>query len=164
MQTKTAGRDAGRPLLSLFGNGPVAPERSQRMSRVKGKDTQPELEIRRRVWALGGRYRCHSRTVPGRPDLSNQRAKVAVFIDGCFWHGCPAHFRVPRTRTAFWTEKIRRNVARRETVRQELSGWSVLEFYECQVKAGPDEIARRVSKLLTDRGGSGRWAHGSVPL
>lgn len=105
------------------------------MSRIRGKDTKPELQFRKAVWNAGARFRCHPSDVAGRPDLCHRTSRVAVFVDGCFWHGCPRHFRVPRTRARFWTEKIRRNKATRARVLRELApDWRVFQFYECQLR------------------------------
>lgn len=137
------------PLLSYFGREPVAPERSRLMAKIHGKNSQPELRLRRAVWASGGRFRCHAAKVPGRPDLCNQRARVAVFVDGCFWHGCPKHFRVPATRSAFWVEKVNRNRKRRTQVIGGLAGWKVFEFYECELGENIQGCASRVASALT---------------
>lgn len=102
------------------------------MSSIRSKDTKPEMSVRRMLWARGLRYRVHSRKILGTPDISNRRRRLAVFVDGCFWHGCPACYREPRTNTAFWREKIRRNRARREAVRAglEAQGFRVVEIWE----------------------------------
>ena len=119
------------------------------MSRIRGKNTGPELLLRSAAWRLGARYHLHPVDVPGRPDLCNKRAKVAVFVDGCFWHGCPSHFRPPKTRRAFWVEKIRRNQERRARVRGEMpSGWTVLELFECRLKEDLEDAARQVAGAL----------------
>lgn len=81
------------------------------MRKNKGANTKPELALRKLVWALGCRYRTKAKVL-GRPDFVFLRVKVAVFVDGCFWHGCEAHFRVPETNAAFWAEKIGKNRAR----------------------------------------------------
>jgi len=101
----------------------------------RGRDTGPELAVRRALHALGLRYRV-DHPLPfdrrRRADISFTRVKVAVFIDGCFWHGCPEHGTTPRTNTAFWTEKIARNRARDADTSERLSavGWSVMRFWE----------------------------------
>lgn len=128
---------------------PPSPERSFIMSRVGTKDTGPELALRRLLWARGARFRCHARRLPGTPDLSNARARVAVFVDGCFWHGCPRHFRVPKTRADFWGAKIERNRARREAVRAAYpAGWRVFEVYACRLREVPDAVADEVAAAL----------------
>ena len=111
----------------------VAPEvRSRIMSRIRGKDTKPEIAVRRTVWGMGIRYRLHNRAVLGTPDLSNGKRRLAVFVDGCFWHGCPRCYREPQTNMAFWREKVERNRRRRRVVRRDLKrqGFRVAEIWE----------------------------------
>ena len=99
------------------------------MSRIRGKDTKPELVLRRALTALGVRYRVHNRRVPGTPDLSHTGSRVAVFVDGCFWHGCPRHYRPPRSRVEFWARKLEYNRDLRKRVTARLSGWNVLQIW-----------------------------------
>ncbi|HYO69174.1 MAG TPA: very short patch repair endonuclease, partial [Archangium sp.] len=83
--------------------------RSEQMSRIRGKDTSPERLLRSALWRAGLRFRLQSRTPYGRPDVVFSKARVAVFIDGCFWHGCPDHYVRPRTRNDFWSSKLLEN-------------------------------------------------------
>ena len=111
-------------------------QRSERMSRVKGRDTVPELAVRRVATALGYRYRLNRRDVPGHPDLVFVGLKRVVFVHGCFWHRhpkCP-RTRIPKSRSEFWKDKFRRNVERDKVVRQQLrtQGWRFLVIWECQ--------------------------------
>ena len=128
----------------------VSPEvRSRIMSRIRGKDTKPEIVVRRTVWNMGIRYRVHSRAVPGTPDLSNQSRRLAVFVDGCFWHGCPRCYREPQTNTAFWREKVERNRRRRRVVRRELKrqGFKVTEIWEHDAY-NPSAVIRKVESAM----------------
>jgi len=116
------------------------PEQRQRnMSRIRGRDTKPELLIRRGLHARGLRYRLQERTLPGRPDLVFPRYHVALFVNGCFWHGhhCPM-FHLPATRTEFWRTKIAATQARDARAQDALIdlGWRVLTVWECALK-GP---------------------------
>lgn len=121
------------------------------------RDTRPELAIRRLVHRLGLRYRVNARppvqlTVRGATaDLLFPRARVAVYIDGCFWHGCPQHFEPPRTHSSYWGPKIDRNQARDRVIDRELqaAGWVVLRIWEHE---DPEEAARRVLNAV--RGGA----------
>lgn len=124
--------------------------RSRIMSSIRSKNTQPELIIRKRVWALGKRYRIHDRTVFGTPDMSNKSKKVAIFIDGCFWHGCGSCYIEPKTNTEFWINKIARNKERRKKVRQKLTeeNWQILQFWEHQIKHNPEKIAAEIADSL----------------
>ena len=123
--------------------------RSQIMSSIRSKNTRPEMAVRRILWARGLRYRVHNRAVFGTPDISNMRRQLAVFVDGCFWHGCPVCYREPRTNTEFWREKIRRNRSRREAVRDRLEaqGFRVVEIWEHEA-SDPDIVVRKVGEAL----------------
>lgn len=127
--------------------------RSRIMSSIRSKDTKPELAVRRILWGRGLRYRVHSRAVLGTPDISNKRRRLAVFVDGCFWHGCPVCYREPRTNTAFWREKVRRNRARREAVRAglEAQGFRVVEIWEHEA-GDADVVVGRVRTALEAQG------------
>lgn len=123
----------------------------------RGRDTGPEMAVRRALHARGLRYRV-DHPLPfdrrRRADIVFTRAKVAVFIDGCFWHGCPEHGTTPRTNTAFWAAKIARNRERDEdtTGRLEALGWTVLRFWEHE-DAGRSAaiVARTVAQGLSAR-------------
>lgn len=117
------------------------------MSRQASRDTNPELAVRRLLHASGHRYRLH-RPVPGLPrrtiDIAFPKAKVAVFLDGCFWHGCPQHATSPKANADWWRQKLDRNIARdRETTAHLVAaGWTVLRFWEHET---PVEVADRVA-------------------
>ena len=80
--------------------------RSRMISKIRSKNTKPELAVRRMLWKAGLRYRIHDGTLPGTPDISNKRLKLAVFVDGCFWHGCPICHNMLQTNIDFWCFKI----------------------------------------------------------
>lgn len=113
-------------------------ERSERMRRVKSRDTKPELELRRLVWSLGYRYRKNRRDVIGHPDIVFVGLKRAIFLHGCFWHrhDCPAGRRIPKSRVAFWRSKFENNVRRDSEVMSSLSesGWRTLVVWECELR------------------------------
>lgn len=112
-------------------------QRRLNMSRIKGRDTAPEMIIRRALHARGFRYRLHDNRLPGRPDLVFPKHHAAIFIHGCFWHGHDCHlFKWPATRREFWREKIGRNRLRDEKAERELRalGWRTLVIWECQMK------------------------------
>nr|WP_255475826.1 very short patch repair endonuclease [Luteimonas sp. 9C] len=116
-----------------------AEKRSLLMSRIRGKDTMPEITIRRILWRDGFRYRLHTRALPGRPDLVLPGRRAAIFVHGCFWHahrGC-SYFRLPKTRPEFWEEKLRRNRERDKAATRDLvdAGWRVAIVWECAVRA-----------------------------
>ncbi|MDJ1137336.1 very short patch repair endonuclease [Streptomyces iconiensis] len=121
------------------------------MSRQGRRDTAPELAVRRLLHAAGLRYRLQRR-VPGMArrtiDITFPGPKIAVFIDGCFWHGCPTHATSPKANAAWWRTKLDKNVARdlETTAHLESLGWTVLRFWEHEA---PDEIAVRVRGAVT---------------
>lgn len=129
---------------------PTSDLRRQMMSRIKGRDTGPELCLRRSVWALGLRYRLQYRIGRTRPDMVFVGAKLAVFVDGCFWHGCPQHSTMPKNNRDFWEQKLRRNRERDAENTQWLSaqGWCVLRLWEHEIEASPADCARRVAAML----------------
>ena len=124
-------------------------QRSFCMSRIEGKDTRPEVMLRKALWKQGVRYQLHA-SVDGRPDLVVMNRKVAVFVDGCFWHRCPIHYVTPNTREEFWADKISKNVARDSEVNQTLTekGWAVLRFWEHEIKDDLEGCVSRVMEAL----------------
>ena len=126
--------------------------RSQQMARIRGKDTSPERVLRSALWAVGLRYRVHDTAPIGRPDILFPTSRVAVFIDGCFWHGCPHHYVRPRTREGFWSEKLRTNVERdrRQTLHLESGGWRVVRIWEHEVEQDLDLMVARVRRALSE--------------
>jgi DNA mismatch endonuclease, patch repair protein len=123
--------------------------RSQQMARVRQRDTKPELMLRKALWAAGRRYRKQA-ALPGRPDLAFPGARLVVFVDGCYWHGCPRHYSSPATNRPFWVEKLRGNTARdlRKDTELEAQGWRVLHIWECEVKGDLDATVARVHTAL----------------
>ncbi len=115
-----------------------SPARSATMRAVKGKNTTPELTVRRTLHALGYRYRLHAVDLPGKPDLVFPARKTAVFVHGCFWHGhdCPRGARLPKTNVDYWFAKIARNRERDVQNQHALAhaGWTALVIWECALK------------------------------
>lgn len=113
-------------------------ERSLNMSRIRAKDTKPELTIRRLLFADGFRYRIHVKTLPGTPDLVLPKYRAVIFVHGCFWHGHDGckYAKLPETHGEFWRDKISKNKERDQRVRQELlsGGWRVLTIWTCSIK------------------------------
>lgn len=114
--------------------------RSERMGRVRGRDTKPEMVVRRLIHGMGYRYRVQARDLPGRPDIVFRKSKKAIFVHGCFWHRHPDPAcklaRLPKTRLDFWLPKLegnrRRDIANVE--RLETMGWQVLLVWECELR------------------------------
>lgn len=113
-------------------------QRSRIMRAVKGRDTAPELIVRRLVYGLGYRYRLHRKDLPGKPDLVFPRLHKVVFVHGCFWHGhnCARGARVPVKNRDYWTKKIEGNKKRDKAARAALMmlGWKVTVLWECRIK------------------------------
>lgn len=130
----------------------ISPEqRSALMSRIRGKDTKIELEVRRGLHALGFRYRLGGAGLPGRPDIVLPKYRTVVFVHGCFWHRHDCHlFRLPKTRTEFWKAKIDANHKRDELAIARLaeSGWRSKVVWECQLRgAKADARANLIFRL-----------------
>lgn len=115
-------------------------DRSAHMAKIRSTDTKPELWLRRALHAAGYRYRVHVRDLPGRPDIVFSRRRKVIFVNGCFWHGhtCDVGSRLPKSNTAFWEEKRRRNQARDGQQRAKLveMNWEYLDVWECQTGDG----------------------------
>ena len=127
-------------------------KRSAVMRRVKGKDTTPELKVRRGLTALGARYRLHRADLPGKPDIVMPGRRLAIFVHGCFWHGhdCARGARVPKANRDYWVAKVGRNRARDTTHFAALAddGWRVETIWECDLR---DQAAleERLQHLLS---------------
>lgn len=113
-------------------------ERSRNMAAIKGKDTKPEMIVRKYLFSRGLRFRVQGRKLPGTPDIVFPKYKTAIFVNGCFWHGHEGckHFRLPKSNVEFWKEKIERNIARDVRNETELKalGWRVIRVWECEIK------------------------------
>jgi DNA mismatch endonuclease (patch repair protein) len=127
-----------------------APTRSRMMSKIRNRDTKPELLLRRALWHRNVRgYRCHYARAPGRPDICFVRRRLAVFVDGAFWHGHPDYFVFGKSGPQ-WDAKIRRNAERDKEVDSELFrlGWRSFRAWDFEVLEDAESIARRISALL----------------
>lgn len=125
--------------------------RSYNMSRIKGKDTKPEIQVRKFLFANGFRYKLHDKKLSGKPDIVLPKLRTAIFVHGCFWHGhenC-RYFVVPKTRTKFWLNKIAGNKQRDLENFSQLKneGWKVLTIFECELKTQKQE--KTLNKILT---------------
>lgn len=117
------------------------------MSSVRGRDTRPELYVRRKVWGDGFRYRLHVRELPGKPDLVLSKYRIAVFVHGCFWHqhDCPKAKR-PSSNRDFWDRKLDGNMARDALHRRCLEelGWTVATIWECSLESATEELLAKL--------------------
>ena len=122
------------------------------MSRMPRTDTGPERQLRRELHRRGLRFRVNHRGLPGRPDITLTRARIAVFVDGCFWHACPDHGVIPKSNRDWWIEKLERNVARdrEKDAALEQLGWTVIHIWEHD---DPVVAAKSIERLWRSRTG-----------
>ncbi|MGW3113840.1 very short patch repair endonuclease [Streptomyces sp. NPDC001091] len=142
-----------QPWIPPEGSWASSAARRRNMQAIRSRDTKPERLVRRLVHAKGLRYRVAARPLPDlrrSADMVFRPTKVAVFIDGCYWHGCPVHFVSPKTNPGYWSEKVARNIARdRDTDRKlQAAGWLVLRFWE---HTPAEETAAAIIRQVTDR-------------
>jgi DNA mismatch endonuclease (patch repair protein) len=124
--------------------------RSYNMSQIKGRNTKPEMLVRKFLHAQGFRYKLHDKTLPGRPDIVLPKYKTVILIHGCFWHGhngCK-YFVVPKTRTEWWLQKINGNIANDEKAVKALKkdGWKIITIWECDLKQ--DKLENTLKKII----------------
>lgn len=136
----------------------VEPLRRRIMSAVRGRDTKPEMIVRRLLHSMNYRYRLQRKDLPGSPDIVFGKKRKAIFVHGCFWHRHPGCSKAtsPKTRSEFWTEKFDRNVERDRQAERRLAemGWQSLVVWECETRA-PEKLAPRLQRFLDDPPGSG---------
>ncbi len=128
-------------------------KRSWIMSRIKGRDTKPEILVRSIVHRMGFRFRLHQRELPGNPDIVLARHGKVIFVHGCFWHGhkrCPRSKR-PETNTSFWNKKLDGNIERDKRLRKELRrmGWKMLIIWQCETLK-PEKLLKKLERFLYD--------------
>ena len=125
-------------------------QRSYNMSRIRGKDTKPEVRLRKHLWSKGVRGYRVSYKLAGKPDIAFPKYRVAVFVDGCYWHKCPQCFQRPETNKEFWEMKLDRNVERDQEVNSTLQsdGWTVLRFWEHRVRKDVSSCSREIKNAL----------------
>jgi DNA mismatch endonuclease (patch repair protein) len=123
------------------------------MQAVGRRDTDIERRLRHELWRAGFRYRISARTAETRPDLVFPASRVAVFIDGCFWHGCPEHYRAPVGNATFWRAKLERNQARdrRDDDALRASGWHPIRLWGCRIRHDLPRVVQEVTRSLRRR-------------
>lgn len=132
----------------------LAPEvRTRTMKAIRSRDSQLERTIASALWRRGIRFRRNVRTLFGTPDLANRRRRLVVFLDSCFWHGCPEHYHVPRTNAEYWAAKVRRNRARDIEVTQwyQTRGWRIVRIWEHEVRLDPAAVVERLASIFGER-------------
>ena len=130
------------------------------MAAIKGKDTKPEMIVRKYLFSRGLRFRVQVRKLPGKPDIVLPKYKTAIFVNGCFWHGHEGckYFRLPKSNVEFWKEKIERNLERDKESMQALFdlGWKVIRVWECELrnKANREDTLNKIYTSITSPDGS----------
>ncbi len=122
------------------------------MSRIRGKNTNPEVRLRKLLHGAGYRFRLHAPDLPGKPDIVLKKYRTAIFVHGCFWHrheGC-AGATMPKTRMEFWTAKFQATVERDLRKKEELkqAGWKVITVWECELKKDPEVVLKSIINQL----------------
>jgi DNA mismatch endonuclease (patch repair protein) len=139
-------------------------QRSAQMSKVRSKDTKPEMFVRRLVYGMGYRYRLHDGKLPGKPDLTFSSRRKVIFVHGCFWHGHDCQLgRIPKSRVEFWVGKIETNRSRDEANIEKLGrlGWKSQVVWECQLRDA-DRLAGKIKRFLGVTDGNGNVAKKTV--
>ena len=130
-------------------------QRHRCMSRIRGRDTKPEMVVRRWLWRQGYRYRLYVKALPGRPDIVMRKWRTVIFVNGCFWHGheCQSNRQRPSTNATFWQEKFARNRERdaRNQALLQAAGWHVIVVWECQLSPKTREATLRELDLTLSR-------------
>ena len=123
-------------------------KRSQIMSKIGSRDTGIEGDFKKLIRGLNFRYQPK---IFGKPDFASEKFKIAIFIDSCFWHKCPKHFRKPTANNTYWTQKINRNVERAEEVNDYLKkhGWKVVRFWEHEIKNNPKKVITKIQNFYS---------------
>lgn len=116
----------------------TSPQRHANMAAIHGKDTKPEMVVRRYLWGHGFRYRLSHPRLPGKPDIVLRKYRTCIFVNGCFWHGHEScrYYTIPKTNTEFWVNKVKRNKERDLKVQHGLAsmGWHCITIWECELK------------------------------
>jgi DNA mismatch endonuclease (patch repair protein) len=147
-KTKKYIRDGRAPI-------PEKESTSKTMSAIRDRNTKPELILRKALWHSGIRgYRVNWKKAPGKPDIAFPGKKLAIFVNGCFWHRCPyCSPPIPKSNTKFWKEKFRRNVERDKQKLKYLheKGWDTLVVWECQIKENVQSSFKKIKELLNEK-------------
>ena len=127
-------------------------QRQHCMSQIKSGNTKPEITIRKLIWKKGYRYRI-GHGLRGKPDMVFPSYGIAVFIDGCFWHGCHRHYKMPASNVNYWKQKISGNKRRDKKIERHLkkAGWKVIRIWEHDVKKNPEKIVDRIISNFIQR-------------
>lgn len=123
------------------------------MKYVKSKNTNLEMKVRKRLWKEGIRYKTNVKSLFGKPDIAFPNLKIVVFIDSCFWHGCPHHFRSPPKNPEFWEQKIKRNTERDNEITQHYveENWIILRFWEHEINNNLDSVIATIIYYVNEK-------------
>jgi DNA mismatch endonuclease (patch repair protein) len=133
----------------------VSPDiRKRTMQSVKSDNTKLENKVRKALWAKNIRYRKNVKDLVGHPDISIKSKKIAIFIDSCFWHGCPEHCRMPHSNENYWNQKIQRNKIRDENVNKyyQEQGWTCVRVWEHELQTDFDLTITKIAKIINNNG------------
>lgn len=130
-------------------------KRSNVMSKIRSKNTKPEIRIRSLLHKKGFRFRIHGKDLPGKPDIVLKKYKTVIFVHGCFWHfhkNCPEG-RIPSTNSKFWKKKLRKNVNRDKLNKKNLAkiDWQVITVWECEIEQNPNKTISQITRKLVNK-------------
>lgn len=125
-------------------------QRHKNMTHIKSTNTKIEKDITKALWNLGYRFRKNVKGLPGKPDIAIKKHKVVIFLDSCFWHKCPEHFKKPKSNLEYWEPKIKRNVERDAEINRyyQNKNWHILRIWEHEVKKDFDNTLAKISKFI----------------
>ena len=111
-------------------------QRHKNMTNIRSTNTRIEKDVTKALWNLGYRFRKNAKTLPGKPDIAIQKYKIVIFLDSCFWHKCPEHFKKPKSNLEYWEPKIKRNIERDAEINQYYkdNNWHILRIWEHEIK------------------------------
>lgn len=125
-------------------------QRHKNMTHIKSTNTKIEKDITKALWNLGYRFRKNVKGLPGKPDIAIKKYKIVIFLDSCFWHKCPEHFKKPKSNLEYWEPKIKRNVERDAEINRyyQNKNWHILRIWEHEVKKDFDNTLAKISKFI----------------
>ena len=125
-------------------------QRHKNMTHIKSTNTKIEKDITKALWNLGYRFRKNVKGLPGKPDIAIKNYKIVIFLDSCFWHKCPEHFKKPKSNLEYWEPKIKRNVERDAEINRyyQNKNWHILRIWEHEVKKDFDNTLAKISKFI----------------
>ena len=125
-------------------------QRHKNMTHIKSTNTKIEKDITKALWNLGYRFRKNVKGLPGKPDIAIKKYKIVIFLDSCFWHKCPEHFKKPKSNLEYWEPKIKRNVERDAEIKRyyQQKNWHILRIWEHEVKKDFDNTLLKIKKFI----------------